>query len=132
MPFYGFSLFLSFTEKEYQTESKRNKTFAMIFLGPEDNHVAWREGQKVPEEATSLQGAPPGLWAPLMSSNPSSTSINSKIFPNHQRDPPKYFSTVASLCSREIPSWGLFRHPIEGGFDHGGHLHQSYCPSDEA
>ena len=30
------SLFLSFAEKEYQTESKWNKTFAMIFLGPED------------------------------------------------------------------------------------------------
>ena len=30
------SLFSSFIEKEYQTESKRNKIFAMIFLGPED------------------------------------------------------------------------------------------------
>ena len=27
-----FSLFLSFTEKEYQAESKWNKIFAMIFL----------------------------------------------------------------------------------------------------
>ena len=36
-----FSLFLSFVEKEYQTESKRNKIFAMIFLGPEDTHEAW-------------------------------------------------------------------------------------------
>jgi hypothetical protein len=33
-------MFLSFAEKEYQTESKRNKTFAMIFLGPEDTHEA--------------------------------------------------------------------------------------------
>ena len=32
-----FSLFLSFVEKEYQTESKQNDTFAMIFHRPEDN-----------------------------------------------------------------------------------------------
>ena len=36
VPVSVFSLFLSFAEKEYQTESKQNKTFAMIFLGPED------------------------------------------------------------------------------------------------
>ena len=53
-----FSLFLSFTEKEYQTESKWNKTFAMIFLGPEETKKTWREGHKIPEEATSLKGAP--------------------------------------------------------------------------
>jgi hypothetical protein len=27
---------------------------------------------------------------------------------------------------------GLFWHPAGGGFDHGGHLHQPYCPSNEA
>ena len=37
-----FSLFFSFAEKEYQMESKGNKTFAMIFLGPEDNQETWR------------------------------------------------------------------------------------------
>ena len=29
-----FCLFQCFEEKEYQTESKRTETFAMIFLGP--------------------------------------------------------------------------------------------------
>src|SRR3990170_5975164 len=47
-PVYVFSLFLSFTEKEYQTESKRNKTFAMIFLGLEDIHGAWRGARRFP------------------------------------------------------------------------------------
>ena len=28
---------LEFCRKEYQTESKRNETFAMIFLGPKAN-----------------------------------------------------------------------------------------------
>ena len=37
-----FCLFQCFAEKEYQTESKRNKTFAMILLGPEDTHRTWR------------------------------------------------------------------------------------------
>ena len=51
---------LSFAEKEYQTKSKRNKTFVVIFLGPEDIHGAWREGRKSPEGSTSPQGAPQG------------------------------------------------------------------------
>ena len=73
----------------------------MIFLGPEDTYVTWREGQKVSEEDTSLQGMPKGatacLWAPWRSPNPSSTSINSQIFPNHQKQPQKYFFAAASL-----------------------------------
>ena len=36
-----FSLFLCFAEKEYQTESKRNETFAMIFLGPKAIQKTW-------------------------------------------------------------------------------------------
>ena len=39
-----FSLFLSYIEKEYQTESKRNKTFAMIFL---DQKTPSRLGEEV-------------------------------------------------------------------------------------
>jgi hypothetical protein len=80
-----FSLFLSFTEKEYQTKSKRNKTFSMIFLGPEDIQRTWRGGQKVPEEATSLLGmphggaCPEGWWAPRRSPNPNLCAINSQI-----------------------------------------------------
>ena len=36
-----FCLFECFAEKEYQTESKRNETFVMIFLGPEYMQRAW-------------------------------------------------------------------------------------------
>ena len=53
-----FSLFLSFAEKENQTESKRNKIFAMIFLGPEDNKETWSSSQKSHEAATRVEGAP--------------------------------------------------------------------------
>ena len=48
---------------------------------------------------------------------------------NHQGEPRKHFSTTATFCTHEIPSRGLFRHPVGGGFDHGGPLHQLYCPS---
>ena len=58
VPISVFSLFLSFTEKEYQMESKRNKTFMMIFLGPEDTRRTWKGRQKGPEGSTSHQGMP--------------------------------------------------------------------------
>ena len=56
-----FSLFLSFKEKEYQTESKQNKTFAMIFLGPEDTQETWSASQKSHEAATRVEGVPKGV-----------------------------------------------------------------------
>ena len=58
MQFLFFSLFLSFAEKEYQTESKRNKTFAMIFLGPEDTQETWSLSQKSHMAARRVEGAP--------------------------------------------------------------------------
>ena len=60
-----FSLFLSFTEKEYQMESKRNKTFAMVFLGPEDTQDSWSVSQKSHEAAIRVEGAPRGVGRTL-------------------------------------------------------------------
>ena len=53
-----FCVFQCFAEKEYQTESKRNETFAMIFLGPEDTYETWSGGQETHEATTSRRGAP--------------------------------------------------------------------------
>ena len=39
--FLFFCLFQCFAEKEYQTESKRNETFAMIFLGTKAIQKTW-------------------------------------------------------------------------------------------
>ena len=58
VPVYVFSLVLSFTEKEYQTESKRNKTFTMIFLGPDDIQRTWSASQRSHAAATRTEGAP--------------------------------------------------------------------------
>ena len=56
-----FCLFQCFTEKEYQTESKRNETFGSVFFGTNVIQRTWSGRQAINEEATS-QGArlPPG------------------------------------------------------------------------
>ena len=59
VPISVFSLFSSFTEKEYQMESKQNKTFAMIFLGPEDTET-WSASKKSHEATIRVEGAPRG------------------------------------------------------------------------
>ena len=55
-----FCLFQCFAEKEYQTESKRNETFAMIFLGPKADQKTWSWSLERHEEATRQEGAPRG------------------------------------------------------------------------
>ena len=47
-------------------------------------------------------------------------------------EPWNHFSTAATFCTREIPSWGLFRRSAGGGFDHGGLIHQHHYLFDEA
>ena len=73
-------------------------------------------------------GPPMHLLSPDLIISP----LYSQISPNHQRHPRKHFSTATTFYTREIPSRDLFRHPVGGGFDHGGFLHQLHCPSDEA
>ena len=65
-----FCLFQCFTEKEYQTESKRNETFGRVIFGTNSIQETWSRRQGSFEEATRVQGAPyplgapPPLWAP--------------------------------------------------------------------
>ena len=42
-------------------KSKWNKTFTMIFLGPEDTQETWSESQKTHEAVTRVEGAPRGV-----------------------------------------------------------------------
>ena len=55
-----FCLFQCFTEKEYQTESKRNETFARIFLGTNAIQESWSGSQRRNDAATRQEGAPGG------------------------------------------------------------------------
>ena len=57
-----FYLFLSFTEKEYQMESKRNETFGRVIFGMEAIQETWSRRQGSFEVATR-QGGVPAPWA---------------------------------------------------------------------
>ena len=47
-----FCLFQCFTEKEYQTESKRNETFGRVIFGTNLIQWTWSRRQEITEEAT--------------------------------------------------------------------------------
>ena len=82
-----FCLFYSFAEKEYQTESKWNETFTMIFLGPTSIHKTWSRSLELHEAATRQEGAPRGVGAPPPSWAP--------------RGPPTYFFRLYILIYHE-------------------------------
>ena len=59
-----FCLFQCFTEKEYQSESKRNETFGRVIFGTNVIQGTWSGRQERSEEATRQGGAPTPLGAP--------------------------------------------------------------------
>ena len=59
-----FCLFQCFAEKEYQTESKQNETFARIFFGTNAIQETWRGSQGSNEAATRPEGMPRGAGTP--------------------------------------------------------------------
>ena len=138
VPVFVFCLFQCFAEKEYQTESKRNETFARIFLGTNAIQETWSWSLELREEATRQEGAPRGVgapppsWAPRSSTDVLLSPIYTLIPWKHPWEPWNLFSTAATFCTREIPSWGLFRRSAREGIDHGGLLHPHHCLSDEA
>ena len=56
-----FCLFQCFVEKKYQTESKRNKTFARITFGINAIQETWSGCQESSEEVMRQEGAPQGI-----------------------------------------------------------------------
>ena len=132
-----FYLFQCFEGKEYQTESKRNETFERVIFGTNVIRRTWSGRQEITEEATRQGGAPtpwarpPPSWAPRGSTYLLLPPIYTYVPPNHQGHPRKPNSTAATLCTCEIPSWGLFRRSAGGGIDHGELLHQHHSLSDD-
>lgn len=100
-----FCLFQSFAEKEYQTESKWNETFTMLFLGPKTIQKTWSRSLELHEEATRQEGAPRGVgvpppsWAPRSSTDVLLSPIYTLIPQKHQGDPQNHFSTAATFCT---------------------------------
>ena len=92
----------------------------------EINEESTRQGARLPPQAR-----PPPSWGPRCSTDVLLPPIYTYVPPNHQGPPRKPNSTAATLCTREIPSWGLFRRPAGGGIDHGGLLHQHHSLSDD-
>ena len=87
-------------------------------------------GHKPPSRGLGARLA--GLWAPRGSFALLLPPINYLKIRNHGREPWKYISAAASFCLRKIPSGDRSGALPEGGFGHGGLLHQHHCLSDEA
>ena len=137
VPVSVFCLFQCFKGKGYQTESKRNETFGNVIFGTNVIQRTWSLRQEINQESTR-QGArlpprarPPPSWGPRCSTDVLLPPIYTYVPPNHRGAPRKPNSTAATFCTREIPSWGLFRCPTGGGIDHGGLLHQHHSLSDD-
>ena len=77
------------------------------------------------------QARPPPSWAPRSSTDLLLPPIHTHIPRNQPGAPRNPISTAATFCTREIPSWGLFRRSAGGGIDHGGLLHQHHSLSDD-
>ena len=126
-----FCLFQCFVEKEYQTESKWKKPLRGSFL---EQTQSRRLGVDVKESVRRPWGRtarPPPSWAPRSSTDLFLSPIYTLIPWNHRGEPRNTSSNAATFCTREVPSWGLFRRSAGGGFDHGGLLHQHHSPSDD-
>ena len=132
-----FCLFQCFAEKEYQMESKRNETFGNVIFGTNVIQRTWSPRKESNEESTrqggapTPLGAPPPLWAPRNSTDLLLPPIYTHIPWKRQIQSQNPISTAATFCTREIPSWGLFRRSAGGGIDHGGLLHQHHSLSDD-
>ena len=75
---------------------------------------------------------PTGLWSPWAPSALGVAPIYSLKIPKKSGDHRNYFSATASFCLRKIPSGARFGALSEGGFGHGGLLHQHHYLSDDA
>ena len=87
--------------------------------------------KKATRKARGRGARPPPSWAPRCSTDVLLPPIYTYVPPNQQKHPRKPNSTAATFCTREIPSWGLFRRPAGGGIDHGGLLHQHHSLCDD-
>ena len=89
-----------------------------------------RGGHEAGRHACPL-GAPPPSWAPRSSPDRLLSPIYTYVPRKHPGASRNPISTAATFCTREIPSWGLFRRSAGGGIDHEGLLHQHHSLSDD-
>ena len=114
---------------------KRNETFGNVFFSSNVIQETWPLLQGTKQAVTRGGGAPlgraPDSWAPRCSTDILLPPIYTYIPPNYPIWSQNPNSTAATFCTREIPSWGLFRSSAGGGIDHRGLLHQHHSLSDD-
>ena len=102
-----FCLFQYIEEKECQTESKWNETFASVIFGTNVIQRTWSASQEAIEEATRVEGAPPIGRAPCLvgPSGVHRCTSSSYIYPytpKPLKEPPKkYFRHRNLLYPRD-------------------------------
>ena len=75
----------------------------------------WSPRQDIKQESTRQgaqlppQARPPPSWGPCCSTDVLLPPIYTYVPPDQQKHPQNPNSTAATFCTREIPSWGLFR-----------------------
>ena len=88
-----FCLFQSFEETEYQTESKRNKTFGNVIFSPNVIQETWTLLQGVKEEVTRVGGTPrracPLPRGPLGAPQTYTFLLYIQIYPKRSEQEPK-------------------------------------------
>ena len=109
-----YCLFQCYEEKEYQTESKWNKTFGSVIFGTNVIQGTWTGRQEMNEEATRQGGVPtpPGrtlhLVSPSLLHRPTSSSYIYSYTPKTSRSTTKpYFHHLNLLYPRD-PILGPF------------------------
>ena len=130
-------------------ESKRNETSGNVIFSTDKTWETWTyakarnrrpggRGRAYPLGAPSTLVGPlllhqrtPSSWGPCCSTDVLLPPIYTYVPPNYQIWSQKPNSTAATFCTRESPSWSLFRCSAGGGIDHGGLLHHRQGPSDE-
>ena len=102
-------------------KSKRNETFGNVIFGTNVIQRTWTLRQAMNEEGTRqgallphLQARPPPSWGPCCSTDVLLPPIYTYVPPNYQIRSQNPISTAATFCTREIPSWGLFRRSAGG------------------
>ena len=129
-----FCLFQCFEEMEYQTESKRNKTFGNVIFSPNVIQETWTLRQGTKEEVTRV-GAPPRARrlprGPLGAPPTYSFLLYIPTYPRTIRIGAKNLIPPPQLSVSTRSHLGACtRAPPEEGHHHGGLLHH-HSLSDE-
>ena len=103
-----FYLFQCFAEKEYQTESKRNKTSRRVIFGTNVIQGTWSRRQEINAEATRQGGAPSTLVGPSWLHRPTSSSYIYSYTPKTTRSTTKPYFHCRNLLYPWDPIWGPF------------------------